>query len=396
MNAAADRHPLVLHVTNIPTPYRIPYFRALGDVLGNAGLDLHIFFLGRGKRRREWKIAQDDLAGLDYTVNESEGRLAIGHIVREIRRLRPSVVVIAWAMDPLALRLLLHCRLRKIPVLLFTGETAHTASGRSYPAVRSVFRSIFFRLADWFLTYGTRSREYLIAGGVPPARITTGLNVVDTALFREKVESLRESGEAARWRDEHRMADGSPFTVHLLMVNYMIPGKGVSSTLRALKALGRDDVALHIVGSGPREEEHRAMAEREGLGDGVFFHGYRQTSELFIFYALADIFLFPSSIDIFGLVMVEASAAGLAVIASNYSGGTVDVIQEGVTGLIIDPRDRTEYVAALRRLIDDPELRAAMGAAGRLRTIETLTLERSASRYAEAISALIGPGGPYR
>jgi glycosyltransferase involved in cell wall biosynthesis len=396
MKSSADRHPLVLHVTNIPTPYRIPYFRALGDVLGNAGIDLHIFFLGRGKRRREWKIVEDDLAGIDYTVNESEGKLAIRHMVRAIRLLRPSVVVIAWAMDPLALRLLLHCRLRKIPALLFTGETAHTASGRSYPAVRAAFRSIFFRLADWFLTYGTRSREYLIAGGVPPARITTGLNVVDTALFRENVESLRASGEAARARDEHRMADGSPFAVHLLMVNYMIPGKGVSSTLRALKELDRDDVALHIVGSGPREEAHRAMAEHEGLGDRVFFHGYRQTAELFIFYALADIFLFPSSIDIFGLVMVEASAAGLPVIASNYSGGTVDVIQENITGLVIDPRDRTDYVAALRRLIDDPALRVAMGAAGRLRTIETLTLDRSAERYAEAVSVLAGAGSPHR
>ena len=75
------------------------------------------------------------------------------------------------------------------------------------------------------MTYGTRSTEYLVANGVRPELISTGLNVVDTEKFRKNVEDLRSSGAAQDERDRYRMADGRPFACHLLMVNYMIPGK---------------------------------------------------------------------------------------------------------------------------------------------------------------------------
>lgn len=387
---------MILHITNIPTPYRLPYYRTVNRKLESAGIDFHVFFLGQGKRPREWKIGEDDLKGIPHTLNQGGLAAAYGNIAEAIKRMRPALVVLAWAMDPLALRVLLYCRLRKIPCMLFTGETVGTAAGRSYAAVRALSRKPFFLLAESFMTYGTRSTEYLLANGVPPERITTGLNVVDTEKFRLNVEDLRASGVAGQERDRYRTADGNPFTCHALMVNYMIPGKGISSTLRALKSLGRTDIALHIVGSGPREEAHRAMVEAEGMGSYVFFHGYRQTSELFIFYALADLFLFPSSIDVFGLVMVEAAAASLPVIASPHSGGTIDVIEQGSNGLIVDPHATGEYARAIASLADDPERRQRMGEAGRARSIHFLTLEESAERYYRAIlgAVRLGMAGP--
>lgn len=381
--------PLVFHITNIPTPYRLPYYRALNRRLESAGIDLHVYFLGQNKRPREWKIGEDDLKGFHHTLNSGGLEKAYANITRAIREMKPDLVVLAWAMDPLALRLLLHCRLRRIPCLLFTGETIGTAAGRSYAPLRAISRKPFFRLATGFVTYGTRSTEYLLHNGVPKERIATGLNVVDTEIFRNNVEELRASGQAVLERDRYRMPDGNSFACHLLMVNYMIPGKGVSSTIRALKRLNRRDIALHIVGSGPREEAHRALVKAESMEDFVFFHGYRQTSELFIFYAMADVFLFPSSIDVFGLVMVEAAAASLPVIASRHSGGTVDVIEDGVNGIIVDPRDLEAYAAAISRLCDDPELRVRMGAAGRARSLEFLTLDESAGRYEKAIKTIL-------
>ncbi len=382
--------PLVLHITNIPTPYRLPYYRTVSRNLEAGGIGFHVFFLGQGKRPREWKIGQDDLHGFPYTLNGGGLSNAYRNIVDAIGTMRPSVVVLAWAMDPLALRILLYCRIRRIPCILFTGETTGTAAGRSYAPIRALSRKPFFWLADGFVTYGTRSTEYLVENGVAPGRISTGLNVVDTGNFRNNVEELRRSGAAGIERDRYRMPDGRPFPYHLLMVNYMIPGKGISSTLLALKSLGRTDVALHIVGSGPREDAHRAMVQSEGMNQYVFFHGYKQTSELFIFYALADLFLFPSSIDVFGLVMAEAAAASLPVIASMHSGGTVDVIDPGVNGLIVDPRATAQYASAIARLLDDPEMRRAMGAAGRDRSLHFLTLEESAERYQRAILRIVG------
>lgn len=383
----------VLHITNIPTPYRLPYYRTLHRRLESAGIDFHVYFLGQNKRPREWKIGENELHGFHHTLNCDGLPAAYGNIIRLIRETKPDIVVLAWAMDPLALRLLLHCRMRRIPCMLFTGETIGTAAGRSYAALRGISRKPFFRLADGFVTYGTRSTEYLLHNGVRPERIATGLNVVDTESFRNNVERLRASGEAAAERERYVTRDGTPFACHLLMVNYMIPGKGISSTLRALAGMNRRNIALHIVGSGPREEAHRDLVRSAGMEDFVFFHGYRQTSELFIFYAMADAFLFPSSIDVFGLVMVEAAAASLPVIASSRSGGTVDVIEDGVNGIIINPRDTAAYASAIARLADDPELRRRMGAVGRARSIEVLTLDESAGRYERALRKMLGRGG---
>ena len=138
------------------------------------------------------------------------------------------------------------------------------------------------------------------------------------------------------------------------------------------------------------------MVKSEGMEEFVFFHGYRQTSELSIFYALADLFLSPSSIDVFGLVMVEAAAASLPVIASPHSGGTVDVIEQGSNGIIVDPHATDQYARAIAGLADSPEERRRMGEAGRVRSIHFLTLEESAERYYRAILGAVrrGVAGP--
>ncbi len=384
----------VLHVTNIPTPYRLPYLRAVRDALEAEGLDFHVFFLGKGKRPREWKITGDDLHGFPHTLNRSSD--PITEVILAIERLRPSVVVLAWAMDPPALRLLLYCVLHRIRTVLFTGETEAAAAVRSYPWLRALVRRPFFRLADGFLTYGRRSAEYVRSFGVPAERVTEGLNVVDTEFFRERVDALRADGSAARFRATFEPADGG-FTdggfiaCHLLLVGYMIPGKGITTTLRTLAAMGRRDIVLHLVGTGPREAAHRATVAALGLDGRVRFHGYIQQDELPIFYAFADAVLFPSFIDVFGLVMSEAAAAALPVIASTHSGGTADVVVHGETGFALDPRDGPAYAAAIARLADEPGLRRAMGRAARARATNLLTLHESARRYVCAVRCVLPP-----
>lgn len=379
--------PLVLHVTNIPTPYRLPYLRAVNEALAADGVGFHVFFLGRGKRRREWVIGADELRGFDNTLHEGEG--AISAAIAQVRRLRPSLVTIAWAMDPAALRLLLYCLRHRIPTLLFTGETLHAAAGRSFAWLRRLVRRPFFRLASGFLTYGEASTEYVRSFGVPPGRITTGLNVVDTAFFSGRVEQLRADGSAARARAAYRTPGGAEFAVHLLLVGYMIPGKGISQTLRALKLLDREDIALHLVGNGPREAAHRELTAELGLDGRTFFHGYHQTEAMPLFYAFADIVLFPSFVDVFGLVMAEAAAAALPVIASRFSGGVRDVVTPE-SGIVIDPHDTPAYARAIAEFADIAD-REAMGIAAHRRAHTVLTLDNSASRYRDAVRSVLNP-----
>jgi glycosyltransferase involved in cell wall biosynthesis len=386
----SSRRARVLHVTNIPTPYRLPQYRAFRTALAARSIDLVIYFIGAGKRPRQWEIPEAEFDGIERLFGEpraSVPKRAWG-ITRTIDRMRPDVVVLAWAMDATALLVLLHCRSRGVPCIVYTGETDAAAAQRSYPRVREAFRRIFLRGASGFVVYGESAAQYLRARGVERSRIATAINVVDTEFFRRRVDELRASGEAAAARDGYRDADGRAFAMHLLFVGELIELKGLPLLLEALARTPRR-IALHMVGAGPQEAELRAAVARLGLEGRVFFHGYRQKPELPLYYAMADAFVFPSLKDVFGLVMVEAAAAALPVIGSSMSGGSIDVVVHDVTGAIVDPRDIEALALAIATLADDPERRRAMGTASRAHALERLTPEVSARGYAHAIERLI-------
>lgn len=389
--ADAPSQPLVLHVTNIPTPYRLPQYRAFRNALSREGIGLAVYFIGAGKRPRYWEIDGRDLDGIDAIHGRPGASVpmrALG-ITRAIDRLKPAVVVLAWAMDPTALLVLWHCRARSIPCIVYTGETVDAAAQRSYPGIRDIFRRLFFRSASGFVVYGTSAARYLESRGIEEQAISTAINVVDTEFFARRVEELRNDGTAERLRDELRARDGSPYPMHLLFVGELIELKGLPLLLDALASLGRSDIALHLVGSGPQEAELRALADQLGIATDVYFHGYRQKPELPRYYAMADALVFPSLKDVFGLVMVEAAAAGLPVIGSSLAGGSVDVVRPGETGMIVDPRDRASFARALAALADDAALRERMGAASKRHALTSLTPERSAEGYLGAVRRLI-------
>ena len=106
---------------------------------------------------------------------------------------------------------------------------------------------------------------------------------------------------------------------------------------------------------------------RQALADllpDACFTGYLTGIQLASAYASADIFVFPSTTDTFGNVIIEAQAAGLPVIVSDI-GGPKELVTEGVNGLITKARDAADFANAIRRLVEDENLRQQMGGAAR-------------------------------
>lgn len=124
---------------------------------------------------------------------------------------------------------------------------------------------------------------------------------------------------------------------------------------------GLDKIRLVLVGDGPA----RADLERRCAGLPVHFTGYLKGQALATAYASADAFVFPSDTDTFGQVIQEAMASGLPVVGAR-SGGTLDLVREQETGLLFAPGIAGDLRRQLRRLAHDPQLRKAMGQAGRV------------------------------
>jgi glycosyltransferase involved in cell wall biosynthesis len=155
-----------------------------------------------------------------------------------------------------------------------------------------------------------------------------------------------------------QLSGGHPDDTLLLYVGRISTEKQLQHLKPVLEQVPGTRLAL--VGDGP------ARAELEAIfaGTATQFMGYMQGEALSQAYASADMFVFPSALESFGLVIVEAMAAGLPVVASRV-GGVLEVIDEGVNGYSFDPGDFPALVEGVRRIAADRATLESMGRAAR-------------------------------
>ncbi len=159
--------------------------------------------------------------------------------------------------------------------------------------------------------------------------------------------------------------------INILFVGRLEPRKGATYLLRAYAALKprHPETRLVFVSAGPQLGELRRFVRRRGLSD-VLFAGRVSDVDKARFYRTADVFCAPSTgQESFGIVLLEAMAARLPVIASDIH-GYKRVVQRNVSGLLVEPKDVNALAAAIERLICDAALRERLGAAGAARAPE--------------------------
>jgi glycosyltransferase involved in cell wall biosynthesis len=133
--------------------------------------------------------------------------------------------------------------------------------------------------------------------------------------------------------------------------------------------------------------ELRVYASERGVDDLVTFEGFRADVPQVM--ADLDVFVLPSLWEGFGLVLVEAMAAGRPVVASAV-GPISEIVVDGVTGLLVPPGDPDALAEAIVRLLQDPELAAALGRAGRARVERELRVDTMVTRTEALYDELLG------
>jgi len=152
-----------------------------------------------------------------------------------------------------------------------------------------------------------------------------------------------------------RLSGGHPDDFIALYVGRIAKEKGVEYLREPLANLA--GVRLAFVGGGPEFEQIRAYY----AGTSTVFTGFLDGDELVAAFASADVLIFPSTNETFGLVALEAMACGLPVIAT-LTGGLVDILEDGVNGLAYDPHTPQTLADRVRRLQQSPGLRAELSA----------------------------------
>jgi len=213
---------------------------------------------------------------------------------------------------------------------------------------------------------------------VPAQRVTKIASGIDIAAF--------DDSRAARANlvQQYDIEPGQPL---IAAAGQLIERKGHDVLLRALPSI----VARHrrlkllIFGRGPREAALRAQARSLGIAEHVIFAGFVPRLEQLL--AGFDVFVHPARREGLGLVVLEALAAGVPVVAGS-AGGLVDAIEDECTGLLVPPGDPGALTAAVLRLLENEALARELVGNGRARVAERFDLRDMAAGYRELYAAL--------
>jgi glycosyltransferase involved in cell wall biosynthesis len=273
------------------------------------------------------------------------------------------------------MRALAWCLRRRRPLLVFSELTPHSDAELSARRLR--LHRLLSRRVDGFVVASSAGRRRLEAMGVEPGRIEVALQSADVERFRAAAAE--------------RPADGlGPLRV--LSVGRLVPDKGLDTLIEAFAEAGFEpgEAELELCGSGPLEGDLRELARR--LEVPVLFTGYSAPGELPALYARAGALALVSSYEPFGVTVREGAAAGLPIICTRTAGAAGDVALEGENALLVDPGDRGQIAAALRRLVGEPELRGRLAAGSRAVT-ERHPPEADAEAWERAVTRALSAGG---
>jgi glycosyltransferase involved in cell wall biosynthesis len=165
----------------------------------------------------------------------------------------------------------------------------------------------------------------------------------------------------------------------IVSVGRLVYYKGFEHLIRAMRQVNG---TLLIVGEGPLDEPLRALARELGVADRVHFMGKISHDQLVACYHAAKIFVMASVVrsEAFGIAQVEAMAAGLPVVNTQLDSGVPFVSVHEQTGLTVPPGNPGALAEAVNRLLDNPDLRASLGAAAVLRAHQEFSLDAMVSR----------------
>ncbi len=367
--------PRVAFVTDLPTPYMLEVLEALAGIV-----DLTVLFCAHtGSRAMPWGPSGghrfrhrviDGLAIRRGRPDRADYYLS-PRILAALARTRADAVISAGYSIPSAYAAI-FARLRGSPLIIYSDGTSWYE--RNLGRHQLLARALLLRAASACVAKSKPAAERFLELGV----------AADRVFLAPHSSTMDRLWSIARGRDYEL---GDKFTI--LTAGRLVPHKGVDRLLLAIARLEPEHppIRLVVAGSGPELQRLRRLAEELGLED-VQFRGFVDHGDMPELYAEADAFAFPTFDDPFGIVLLEAAAAGLPLVASRHAGATWDLIGEEDVGAIVDPADANGFAAALGDLARDPVRRRRLGWSAHVATLDR-SPQDSARGYVSAIETVL-------
>ena len=340
--------------------------------------------------RRHDTVDGVDVSRITVTQSSWSSVRAAARMMTELIRLLPRVdLVHIQGFSSKNILITAMAKLFRRPVVVHLQTSKHDEPD----AVRSQGRLAWwaFSTADLYLSVSPSLTDRYLVGGLPADRIREVPNGVGAARFTSASPSERQA-----LRRRLNLPEDRPI---VLFVGVMMPDKQphvlFEAWLQLRRTTGMPSTLVFVGASNPKlyeladrlAERVRADADASGFGSEVVFAP--PTSAIEDYFRAADVFAMPSVREGLPIVLLEAMACGLPVVASNLPGSTDTMIEPGVNGLLVPPGDAAALAEGLTTLLSNPEAAARMGQAARQTVEARYTIEHVAEQWLDAYQQLL-------
>lgn len=361
------------YLVSHPIQYQAPMLRRIA---AEPGIDLKVFFCSDLSVRayRDAGFGHEvawDVPLLDGYDHEFLPAFGSGSVLSQTRpynhglpgRLRRGRFDVLWVHGYMrSYHMWSMAAARRMGLVVLNRDEAWAKSAERGPlknAIKRPFYAALRRICHGWLTIGTANRDYYVSNGMSPATVFPMPYAVDNDWFRGRAEA------AASHRDALRAELGlAPGQKVILYASKFVARKKPDDLVEAYARILRDPAlrnpALVLVGDGEMRPAVEARVRTLGL-ESVRFAGFRNQSALPAFYDLCDVFVLPSALEPWGLVINEVMNAGRAVIASDEVGAAIDLVRDGANGFVFRAGDVGALADRLARTLRDPALCSRMG-----------------------------------
>ncbi len=329
-----------------------PYHHARFNHAGRE-LDLHVIETRPGSEEYPW---DDRIANRESKSSYNQYRLPISpnpergwrgpklkkKIEAVLTEINPDVIVTTGWADAEYHAALLWARKRKIPCVVISDSTE--SDFKRFWIMEWTKNKILKNYSSAIVA-GKRSQDYIEKLDMPSDRIFEAWDVVDNDYFKRTAVKLKNDPEL---KDKYLLPDNFG-----LCVARFIPEKNLFKLIDVFHDYihkNETDINLIIAGNGLLEDNLKTYTKEKGLGTRVYFPGFISYDEIPFFYGNAKWVILPSIKDTWGLVINEALACELPVIVSDKCGCSVDLVQDGMNGYIVDPLDDHQIAEAIRKI----------------------------------------------
>ncbi len=260
----------------------------------------------------------------------------------------------------------------------------------------SRLRAHALRRADFMISISEYTRQRAIeANGLDAARICLLPNALEweeEAVAKSKEQRAKGDDSQLSKESEHCVSGNRINLLSVCRLDQYEQYKGVDQVIEALpEVLKRvPQVQYTVIGSGTDLDRHKELAESVGVADRVHFAGTVDDETLRAAYGDCDLFVLPSAGEGFGFVFLEAMKYGKAIVAAN-SGGAPEVVQDGVTGKLVEYGNKQQLAETIVDLCLDPSLRHRLGEAGYRRLLEKFTFPHFKRTLTEILQRELPP-----